>query len=185
LSSFCAAVEWLPISWEAIATFATGGLAVIGATVVGWRQGTISKTTRDLQKQIADDDLKIRQQSLRIELLDQRSKCVSAMREIVGNWNRDMSLSDDNSQKFQTLLWDAQLLFPPEVVAKIKQAVEGTFWSDVWAKRSQYYHKIGDAERGKAKLEQSYHEEDKAMAVMPDLVDMLVEHTRVGGWQQL
>jgi hypothetical protein len=170
----------VPPDWSGIA----GLLAVAAAVFVGLKQIEISRSMITLQKKIAEDDQKLRQQSLRIDLLDKRSKCVAAMREVVGNWHQDAKMNPDGFEKFQTLLWDAQLLFPPEVIAKIQQAVDGTYWSNLGAKRAQQYFDRGHNALGKAKLEQSFVHEDKALAVMPELVDILVEHTRINGWQE-
>jgi hypothetical protein len=171
--------ELVPPDWSGVA----GLLAVLAALWVGARQIAISRELKELQNKIAADDLQIRQQNLRIELLDRRSKCVASMREIVSSWSASIRLPPEDIQKFRGLLWDAELLYPPEIVAKIEQAVEGTFWSEHWAKRSQSYFEAGEVDRAKEKREQSFEEEDRATAVMPNLVKLLIEYTRVSGWQ--
>lgn len=179
MSGIFGPIYWTEFSWEAFAALFAGIAAVGGAIYIGKRQTKIAER----QTEILNRQTHLAEQELRIQLLEKRSACVAAMRELTGAWNMNARFSDDEHDKFRQLLWDAQLLYPSEVGEKIKQAVEETFWSQVLYNRAQRYHDMGKADHADKKLAESFAEEDKAMEVIPDLINDLIEHTRVAGWQ--
>jgi hypothetical protein len=169
-----------PPDWRAVSGFAAVGAALF----VGLKQIQISKDLKELQQRIAEDDFRLREQSLRVDLLERRTKCVVAIRQIVSVWSQNAELSDDEFRRFNDLLGEAKLIFPPDVVEKIDQALRSLFWAKMLRKRSLDYHNQGKAEKAAAKLEQSFANEDQADNVMPELVAMLERHTRVNGWTE-
>ena len=179
MSGIFGPIYWAEFSWEAFAALFTGIAAVGGAIYIGKRQTKIAER----QTEILNRQTLLAEQELRIQLLEKRSACVAAMREITGAWNVNARFSNDEHEKFRQLLWDAQILYPSAVADKIKQAAEGTFWSQVLYNRAQHYHEMGKTDRADQKLAESFAEVDKAMEVMPDLINDLIEHTRVAGWQ--
>jgi hypothetical protein len=172
-------IYWTEFSWEAFAALVTGIAAVGGAIYIGKRQTKIAER----QTEILNRQTLLSEQELRIQLLEKRAACVAAMRELVGEWNRRSRLSKEDINKFRRLSWDAQLLYPPEIAKKIDQAFSGTFWSKHYGEQANNLAKAGQSDRAMKHLEMSFEEEDKAMEVMPDLINDLVEHTRVAGWQ--
>ena len=177
LAWLCEGIEMIDRSaftWQAFATL----LAVVGATVVGWRQVGIAK----LQAEISARQAKIAETNLRIQLLDRRSDCVNRMRDIHGEWLQDSQLSDESRAIFRQLLFDSELLYSKSVVAEIEKAVGGVFGSKIWANRSRQYGEQGQEERANAMREKSFAEEDKVMEVMPELLNKLKAQTRVEDW---
>jgi hypothetical protein len=171
-------VYWTEFSWEAFAALFTGIAAVGGAIYIGKRQTKIAERQTD----ILNRQTILAEQELQIQLLEKRSDCVRAMRELVGKWNTTR-LDDNDFDKFRKLSWEAELLYPPEIAEKVKTAFSGTFWSKRLGDQANYHAETGQSDRAMKHLEMSFEEEDKAIAVMPDLINDLVEHTRVAGWQ--
>jgi hypothetical protein len=155
-------------SWEAFATLS----AVIAAGWVGWNQVKIQRR----QTILVENDLKI-------QLLDKRSACVKSMRELHNACDNDTHLSDENRRKFYRLSQDVVLLYPKDICKKLDSAVASISSAKVYYQRSQHYNNIGDKILAEKKLEQAYAEEDKVIQIMPDLLDELIEYSRVDAWK--
>jgi hypothetical protein len=160
------------LDWQAIATFVTGFLAVGAAVYVARKQTDIQQR----QTRLAENDLKV-------QLLEKRSACVKSMREIHYAWLREMHLSDDDWKKFYSLSQEVVLLYPKNVAQKLDDAMSGIFWAKQHDTRSQIYHEWGEPDLANVRLEQSFAEEDKVMKIMPDLLEELIEYTRVDAWE--
>jgi hypothetical protein len=165
-------IYWSEFSWEAFATLVTGVLAVGAASWVGWNQLQLQKR----QTRLIENDLKI-------QLLERRTICVGDMREIYWAWMRNAKLSDEEMHKFYKLMEQAQLLFPVRVTAKLDEAVSATFWAKQHLRRAYDFNKSGESSKADERLEQSFAEEDKVMKLMPELLNDLVDHTRVDAWE--
>ena len=164
-------IYWDQFTWEAFATLLTGLAVVLGATVVGLRQ------TRILSRQI-----RLSETNLRIELLDRRANCISKMREIVSEWTRDARLSPESWSKFQAAFFDAELLFSKQLVAEMDQALGSLFWKEHWERRARDYFDRGNEEKANQKLEDSFREDDKVFAVMPQLLLKMNGESRTVDW---
>ena len=164
-------IFWDQFSWEAFATLLTGLAAVGGATIIG------SMQTRILSRQ-----LRFAETNLRIGLLDRRANCISRMREVVAEWTRDARLSPESWSKFQSAFFDAELLFSKQLVAEMDQALGSLFWKEHWERRAQDYFNRGNEEKGRQKLEDSFVEDDKVFAVMPQLLAKMNAESRTADW---
>ncbi len=156
------------LDWQAIATFATGVLAVGAASWVGWNQLQLQKR----QTQLIENDLKI-------QLLGKRSACVSSMRKIYYAWNQRIRLSDDEWKEFYALSQDVILLYPKELTQKLDDAMSGIFWAKQQHERSHLYHQRGNPKKADELREAADAEEDKVMDIMPGLLPELIKYTRV------
>ncbi len=164
---------------SAIATLVTGVLAVGAAWYVGRNQLEIQRRQTEIQlRQIA-----LSENDLKIQLLDKRSACVNAMREIHFAWNRDRHLSDEDWKKFYSLSQDAVLLYPTNLARKLDSAANAVFWAKHHYGRYQFHNDRGNQGQADEKRKQAYAEEDKAMIIMPKLLDELIEYTRVSAWE--
>ena len=105
------------------------------------------------------------------------------MRDIHFAWLREMHLSDEDWTKFHALSQEVVLLYPRGVTKKLDDAMSGIFWAKQHYKRSQIYHERGEQALADERLEQSFAEEDKVMKVMPDLLNELIDYTRVDAWE--
>ena len=165
-------INWSQFSWEAFATLVTGALAVAAAWWVGRNQIKIQHR----QIKLIENDLKI-------QLLETRTDCVNDMREIYHAWMQNAKLTLEEMYKFHKLLERAQLLFPPQISKKLDQAVTATFWAERHMHRAFDIDISRDQAKAHEKLEMSWVEEDKVMKLMPELLNELVEHTRVDAWE--
>ena len=159
------------VDWQAWATLATGILAVGAAMWVGRRQ-------LEIQKQ----QTKLAETNLRIQLLEQRSKCISQMREVVSEWSREARLSPESMTKFQFAFQEAELLFSKATAAEMETAMNGLFWTEHWQRRSRQYHELGKETKASETLEKSFLEDDKVFEIMPVLLNKLKDESRVSDW---
>jgi hypothetical protein len=110
-----------PITWEAIATLVTGLLAVGAAWLIGHRQVALLNNQHESQKRQSQRDLDLREQEVRITLLDRRIKHVEDLRDI---WS---SLTFDGIENFsqfdlaalQRLAQQSEYLFPHELHVRL------------------------------------------------------------------
>lgn len=100
------------IDWQALATFSTGFFAVIAAAYVGLRQ------------------LRIEETSLRVAMLERRSKCITEMREIHAEWLRDDRLSQETWSRFREVFWESELTFSKLLSNEIEETLGALFWKD-------------------------------------------------------
>lgn len=165
-------IYWSHFSWEAFATLAAG-LAAVGAA---WWVGRNQLEIQRRQLTLIENDLKI-------QLLEKRSVCVDAMRQISNAWHAQASLSDEEWARFRDLFHQAQLLYPNRVIQKLDNAVSGIFRAKLYHNRSMQYYQRSNDGKGEEFLESAFAAEDKVMKIMPDLLDELINHTRVDAWQ--
>ena len=121
--------------------------------------------------------------NLKVQLLEQRTQCVNDMREIHWGWMRNAKLSDEEKFKFHKLLEQAELLYPTKVSEKLRDAVNASFWSKHNMRRAFDLKKEGDEGRAKEKLEAAWTDDDKVFKLLPELLEDLINHTRVDAWE--
>lgn len=172
-------IYWSAFSWEAFAALATGIMAVIAATYIGKRQLILQEN----QLEILSRQTRLTENDLKIQLLEKRTECVIAMREIVNSWARDARLDDDQISQFLQLLRKAELLFPKNLTDKIDDAVMAAMATELFARRSQRCLDEGDEPTSQEFLEKSFEHEDKLFKIMPDLLREIVSQSRIDAWQ--
>ncbi len=95
-------IYWSEFSWEALA----GILAVFSAT---W---------------VACNQLKLKRQELRLQLLDRRRECIDRFRKLSGKYNALLKLDDDDWIELRALGWEVELIFPDTISVKIERALK-------------------------------------------------------------
>ncbi len=160
------------LDWQAIATFATGILAVCAAIYIGRKQTIIQHR----QTILIENDLKV-------QLLERRSACVSAMRKIFYAWQANVRLEHQQWRDFYSLMDDVELLFPKEVYHDISKAVDGTLWSKRHYDLALLFHKDGKTDEAQKRVQQSQEQENRVHDVMPRLLEAMIRHTRIDAWE--
>ncbi|MGB3470434.1 MAG: hypothetical protein WBA51_06415 [Erythrobacter sp.] len=164
-------IQLLPITWEAVATLATGFFAVGAAWKLGARQTAILES----QSRIAEADLKL-------QLFDRRADCVSRMRELCSVWNENGRLQMEQATALQALLWDIKVLFPAEVVDDFGNLVQSSFTFILKLRRARYYSEQSNEDNKREFLDAAYAAEDEVNDLMPGLLSRLEKHTRIDVW---
>lgn len=126
--------------------------------------------------------LRIQETSLRVAMLERRSKCITEMREIHAEWFRDSRLSQETWSRFREVFWESELIFSKRLSKEIDETLGALFWMERWYQRAQYYQKAGNVDQAAKKVQQSFEEDDKVMRLMPTLLDKLKDQTRVADW---
>ena len=106
---------------------------------MGLRQSKISAELKSLQAQQAKDDLKLRKQSLRLELLERRSDSIQKMREVSNTFSIEGSISREQWFELRTVLHQAQLLYADDIVVDIEKAFTASMKSQHFAQRAENY----------------------------------------------
>jgi len=111
-------IAWCSFSWEAFATLFTGVAAVVGASIIGWRQSEIMAK----QTAIAERQAEIEKLSHRSEQFDRRLKvyetAVEWLREF---WQHGEAAKDnDLRNRYVWAIETAKFLFRPEVSAAME-----------------------------------------------------------------
>jgi hypothetical protein len=160
--------QWLPLTWDAVATFLVG----IAAVYAAWKVGENQIEIQQRQTRLIENDLKI-------QLLEKRAACIDEMRQISDAWFRNADLSNEEWSRFLTLHDKAQLLFSPAVTKKLDEASTAIFHSKRNHSRSREYYKRSKGDKAEEFLEKAFAAENKAMEIMPTLLDELIRHTRI------
>jgi hypothetical protein len=160
------------IDWQALATLATGILAVGAAIWVALKQNDILRK----QAQLSENDLKV-------QLLDKRIECISLLRPTVGHWSREARLDHDHIGALIEVLQKTEILYPSEINARISSAVSFAIGVRLFERRSREYFELGNDAKGNEFREKSWAEEDKLFEKMENLLDDMVKHTRIDFWE--
>lgn len=65
----------------------------------------------------------------------------------------------------------------------MRDAVDAAFWSRQHLLRSFDIRQSGDQAKADEKMELAFAEEGKAWKLLPELLEGLIQHTRVDAWQ--
>lgn len=177
-------INWSAFNWDSFSTLFTGLVAFGGAVFLGARQLKISRRQIDIQHRLATDDLKLRQQTLRIELLGRRSDCVRKMRNVSSAWYQNANLTHDEWMELRSVLDDAQILYPDSVVGDIDVAVRELMTERLHAKRASEYRERGDEVHAQEQISKEFAASDKVFEVMPELLGKMIAHTRIFDWEE-
>jgi hypothetical protein len=179
-------INWAAFSWEAFATLLTGVSAVIAALIIGYRQIGLVARQVDLQAQqarlgeeAAARDHALKQQTLRLQLLDRRASLVEEIRRIWVQWMQDATLNDEDWVALRSVLHQAQLLYPKAIVDDIDAALRNLMLQKTHQDRASQYHSSGRADKAKEHLEKSFSADDKVVEVMESLLERVIAASRV------
>lgn len=179
-------IYWSSFDWSSFSTLAAGFAAVIGATIVGWRQIGLSKKQLDLlERQEANAEAaRLREhqlalQSLQTSLLERRSIFIDDFREVYTVYLSELILPEDDWRKLVKLLQASQLLYPQHIVKKLDAAANGISLYKLHEQRSRHYQEQGRNEEANKRLEKAFEAEDATFEAMNNLLDTIVEASRV------
>ena len=182
MSGIFGPIYWTEFSWESFAALFTGITAVGGAIYIGKRQTKIAERQTELLAQQAASDLKLRQQTLRMELLERRADCIQKMRRITDAWFADFTIDAAGRLELSELLEDAKLLYPDALVMEISDALSFASLEAFQSKTAEKYIDRGDQKLSQIWLEKSSKSDDKLEKVMRSLLGKMVAHTRIFDW---
>ena len=172
-------MNWLPITWDAVATFATGFLAVGAAWWIGLRQTELMRQQhRDAAAQ-NQANLFLQQQSLRIELLDRRSTCIDQIRPFWTEYAIKGDLSAASINLLKPALWNAELLFSNEISTRIRDVIHSQTLLLQRKTTTEFYHQQGNSELANKWLERVFESDDAVYKAIWTLLDDMIAETRL------
>lgn len=117
-------IDRFAFTWEAFATLATGGLAVMGAAWIGHKQVTITERQTDITERqvgIAARQARIEMLTLQAQMYDRRIAVYRAIQDYMGlQWSDKLTPDTEVSKNFYIALEGASFLFPEPVQQKIR-----------------------------------------------------------------
>jgi hypothetical protein len=173
------AINWPAFSWEAFATLATGLAAVASATYVAVRQGRILSKQNELIAQQARDDLRLRKQSLKLELLRERIACLDRVRNVTAFWWQQARLDETHRNELRTAIREAEVLYSGDVTEAIQNALKASIVYDLHERRARSDAESGQEEKAMQHWNKAFKEEDDLMVIMQDLLPKMTQQTRV------
>ena len=177
MSGIFGPIYWTEFSWEAFAALFTGVAAVGGAIYIGKRQTKIAERQTELLAQQAASDLKLRQQTLRMELLERRADVLSKFRPLKFSWDRDTKLSHDEWKQLYYVSLEAQLLYPKSFTNELDEAMSEIL------RQNRNLDRLSEHESDYARQELR-KTEDRLTAIIPSLLEKMIAHTRIFDWDE-
>ncbi|MEK7454723.1 MAG: hypothetical protein AABZ76_07345 [Pseudomonadota bacterium] len=117
-------IDRFRFTWEAFATLATGGLAVLGAMWIGYHQLAITKQQTlitERQVGIAGRQARIEMLNLQAQMYDRRIAVYRAIQDYMGlQWSDKLTPDSEVSKNFYVALEGSAFLFPEAVQQKIR-----------------------------------------------------------------
>ena len=112
------------VDWQALATVAAGGLAVIGAAFVGRKQAEILRLQTEILKQQVESDTNLRKNDQRILLLEARQVCVERVQAAHSRFSVNVDLSKEERADLYAAIRSSELLFPEEIIEKLGEVLQ-------------------------------------------------------------
>lgn len=156
---------------EAGATLIAGILAVLAAWSVSKKQSAILER----QSKISEADLKV-------QLLEQRARCVAQMRKISTTWQMHARLSHGEWREFHSLLQDCLLIYPKSVGDSMSETVRAVLRINEYYARHERYTEQNNPLASEM-LDKAFAEEDKITGMIPQIADDLLRHSRIDLWE--
>ena len=172
-------VAWSDFSWEAFATLVTGTLAVGGAVMVGLRQAKIAARQSEILAEQSAQQFRLGLQNTQISLLQRRSDCINRARELVGEWFTHGRIKPEQWTPMRELLWEAQLLFPEDIVTDIDSILLNVMKANRHSIRAESYHESNNEEKAQGQLEKAFDCEDAIHEAIEKIVPRMVKVAKI------
>lgn len=160
------------IDWQALATLATGGMAVCAALWVGKKQTEIQRR----QTQLAENDLKI-------QLLDRRFECMEGIRQFRSAFMSPTidgpRLSNQQSDDIRSTIRLAEFIFSASTVENIRKALHLIEQADHFRRKANTAQISNNTLAHQSALDQELACEQSLFDALPPLVDELVRAARI------
>lgn len=174
--------EWLPLTWDAVATLLTGFAAVGGAVFVGRKQVEITKLQTRIQQGQADDDRKLRQNELKLKLLDRRQECIRKIRHANIAFNTMVRLDDKQRNELYGAIRESELIFPPNMIDKLENTLTKIYKIPIAERIQSSRRQQGKETEADIKLEEVMAMEKEVFEALPDVLTSMIKLTRIEDW---
>lgn len=172
------------LTWDALATGATGLLAVLAATWVGIRQLRISDRQSSIQEAqrsesvaAAERDYSLRKQEFRLALFDKRFQLTEDFRAVWTDWSQNSRMSEESLESLRVILQRARMLFSESLCQNLENAL-----ISAQDERRFYLRSMADDYDESYRTnwrEKSFLEDDKVKAAMEFSLDLMIRETRI------
>jgi hypothetical protein len=105
------------------------------------------------------------------------------MHELNNAWSMNLKLNNQQWSEFYILFREVQLLFLTKVLVKFDCVLVRMFRVQQHYKSSEDYRSRGDDLKGDMRQDSAMDEEEKVMKIMPDLLNDLIDYTRIDAWE--
>lgn len=170
------------IDWDAIATFGAAVVIAVGAYFIGRKQTEIALQQTKIIESQNSDDRKLRQNELRLKLLDRRSDCIQEIKKASGIFSANVRLSDEEKKSLYDAIQKSELIFPPDVIEGLRDALWKTHRIPVAFKIQTNERRNGNDKKADEYLDKALALETEVFEALPKIADTMVEHARITDW---
>jgi len=176
-------IYWSALSWEAFATLFTGIAAVAGATIVGWRQMRLLHRQIEITHLATDNDRKIRQNELRLKLLERREGVIQIVRDSSAAFQATVDLAGEERKALWGAIQKSEFLFPPSLTDGLSHALISVHRLSAANKVQMNSRRNGDVEKANKWLEKVQEHEEEIFKSLPKLLESMVKIARIEDWE--
>ena len=167
------------IPWEALATFLAGLMAVVGASIVAWRQGKILHAQVENERRQVDLDRSLRETTIKLELLDRRSTVILGLRRLTSSFIANAKLERVEQAELYELITTAELIFPLSHSEQLHSILMDSNRISVKYRASDSARRQGDSEKADKKLDEALDLEQRVFEKLPEILKEMIKHTSV------
>jgi hypothetical protein len=168
-----------PISWEAFATLVTGAIAVLAAWRVGLRQVDLIANQTAIQREQGERDLQLREEELKIALLERRWEVIEKIRPLVTTWWQDGRLSHEDTRRLLSLSQAAELLFSNEIANDLFHFASGMNQVLHAYRCAEEANRTDDDAKRQKWLELAFSREDEIRPMFETILQRMTEQSRI------
>jgi len=155
-------IYWQAFSWEAFASILTGIAAVSGAVYIGHRQ------------------MKIKEQELRLSLLEERRNLIKKFRTLASAWLQKAKLTDEEVEELKRLLFDIRLYFDNETYDKAYMFFDDSLFQNMEDRHAKMYRESGEIDKAHKSIKSSSEHVEAILKSVFETLKILEQKTRVG-----
>lgn len=171
--------QWLPLTWDAVAVFATGFAAVSGATIIGLLQMRITRLQTEIQREQAESDKHLRLNDLKLKLLGERAECIQEIKRIHGSFHGNMVLPDEERTRLFAAIQKAELIFEADVVEGLNDvAWKSTRVASKFNLANARYRR-SEKEKAEEANDEAFRLIDEIYEAIPNLISSMIHHARI------
>ncbi|MBA4779477.1 MAG: hypothetical protein MK060_08775 [Blastomonas sp.] len=170
------------IHWEALATATAGLMAVVGAVFVGLRQVALTRRQIEIMHQQASDDRRLRQQNLKLSLLDRREPLLFKLQDISREYFQTGKISSEKKKELYDVLRKSQLLYPKDISDQILDVIYFHERKQTALNRQATYAGSGRLDEAMAAYDQSDEFDAKVFELLPKIIEKMREVSSMNDW---
>lgn len=171
--------QWLPLTWEAIATFFTGIAAVTGAYFIGRKQTKLTELQTINQLKMDEFSRQLRSDELKLQLLERRLLCIRAVQRASSLYVANVRFEPGELQDLLQAVQEAQLIFPDRLISGIQECAYKTMLISNKYRLQSSLRERGKEHEADSALNAALQMEGEVFSALPDLATAMISLARI------